>query len=162
MRSSSAILINEKGSVIILAMMILVILTLLGIAGTHTSMTEVQISSNQRFHKMAFAAAESGWQVAVNWLDTREPLVTVDCGMDTTGGGVALSAGKFAAPDHISVGGVNYYTATSEFGGVQFVPGYSTEFMRHIYAVSSTGTGPREAQSRLEITAGKIGYVGGY
>jgi hypothetical protein len=55
---------NERGSVIIMAMMLLAALTIIGIAGVNTSTTEVQISTNALIYNAAFYAADSGPQVA--------------------------------------------------------------------------------------------------
>ena len=48
---------NEKGSIIVLAMVLLMLLTLLGIAATTTSSIEVQIAGNEMRHKLAFYSA---------------------------------------------------------------------------------------------------------
>ena len=45
---------NEKGSVTVLAVVMLALLTLLGIAATTTSSIEVQIAGNDLRHKLAF------------------------------------------------------------------------------------------------------------
>lgn len=50
---------NEKGSVTVLAVILLMLLTLLGMAATTTSSIEVQIAGNEMRYKQAFYAAES-------------------------------------------------------------------------------------------------------
>jgi hypothetical protein len=50
---------NEKGSVIILAVIFLFLLTLLGMAAISTSSIETQIAGNELRYKQAFYAAES-------------------------------------------------------------------------------------------------------
>jgi len=50
---------NEKGSVTVLAVILLGLLTLLGMAALSTSSIETQIAGNELRHKMAFYAAES-------------------------------------------------------------------------------------------------------
>jgi Tfp pilus assembly protein PilX len=50
---------NEKGSVTVLAVILLMLLTLLGMAATTTSSIEVQIAGNELRYKQAFYAAES-------------------------------------------------------------------------------------------------------
>jgi len=52
------ILENEKGSVIVLAMVLLMLLTLLGIAATTTSSIEVQIAGNEHRYKRDLYLAE--------------------------------------------------------------------------------------------------------
>lgn len=55
---------NEKGFVLITALMILCLLTLIGIVSIKTSITEQQISTNTLIHHMEFYGAESGAIVA--------------------------------------------------------------------------------------------------
>ena len=56
---------NEKGSVTVLAVVLLMLLTLLGIAATTTSSIEVRIAGNELRHKLAFYSAEAakGWVI---------------------------------------------------------------------------------------------------
>jgi hypothetical protein len=55
------ILINEEGSIaIIAALLILAVLTLLGVTATNTTTVELAIAANHQFHKIAFYNADSG------------------------------------------------------------------------------------------------------
>jgi Tfp pilus assembly protein PilX len=54
---------NERGSVLVIALMVLVLLTIIGIAATTTTTTHIQIAGNQKIHDMAFYAAEAGIEV---------------------------------------------------------------------------------------------------
>ena len=54
---------NERGSVIVVALMVLVLLTIIGIAANNVSRTEQMISTNHLIHTMEFYGAESGWPV---------------------------------------------------------------------------------------------------
>ena len=85
MKKKTAILKNDKGSVIIAALLILVLLTIMGISSISTSNIELGITNNSQLHKMAFYTAESGWRVMANWLDDRYPLPTVSLGSDDSG-----------------------------------------------------------------------------
>ncbi len=51
---------SEDGSVIVIVLIILVVLTLIGISATNTSVVELQIASNDHFHKIAFYNADAG------------------------------------------------------------------------------------------------------
>lgn len=51
---------DEQGSVLIVALLILVLLTVIGISATTTTNIETQISGNDKFHKIAFYNADSG------------------------------------------------------------------------------------------------------
>jgi hypothetical protein len=50
---------NEKGSITVLAVVLLMLLTLLGIAVTTTSSIEVQIAGNELRHNLAFYSADA-------------------------------------------------------------------------------------------------------
>ena len=55
---------NQKGFVLIVSMMMLLVLMVIGIAATNTTNIELQISGNDKASKMAFYAAESGLDFA--------------------------------------------------------------------------------------------------
>ena len=73
---------NEKGSVIVAAMLILVLLTIIGISATSISNSELNITANTQLHKMSFFVAESGWHVMTDWLDDQYPLPTQNLASD--------------------------------------------------------------------------------
>jgi Tfp pilus assembly protein PilX len=62
---------DERGSVMVLALIILVLLTLIGISATTTSELETRISRNERDFVQEFYVADSGWQEAIEWVNTR-------------------------------------------------------------------------------------------
>lgn len=154
---------NDRGSALVVALLILVLLTLMGISATTTSTIEVQMAGNEKFHEMAFYAAESGWQEALNWLDRQYPGITEQVGWDASPG--TFSTGdKYDAPDYISLADDNntgYYIKV-DFTGTTPVSGYGTEFRRFNYRVNSLGMGPGNARSELSVTAGKVFDTGGY
>ncbi len=82
MRDIDYTIANDRGSALVVALLVLVLLTLMGISATTTSTIEVQMAGNEKFHDMAFYAAESGWQTSLNWLDRQFPGVTQNLGWD--------------------------------------------------------------------------------
>jgi len=64
----SNILRNEKGFALIIALLILLVLTLIGISAISTSTFETSISGNERVGTDAFYAAEAGIQIGLNQL----------------------------------------------------------------------------------------------
>jgi len=60
MQKITSIINNQQGSVIIMAVIVLALLTIIGIAATNTSTTEVQVSTNAVLHNIAFYTADSG------------------------------------------------------------------------------------------------------
>jgi len=60
MKKSISIINNEKGSLILIVVLILISVTLIGIFALNTTTVETQIAANDKFHKMAFYNADSG------------------------------------------------------------------------------------------------------
>jgi len=60
MQKITSITNNQQGSVIVMAVIILALLSIIGIAATNTSTTEVQVSTNAVLHNVAFYTADSG------------------------------------------------------------------------------------------------------
>ena len=60
MQKITSITNNQQGSVIIMAVIVLALLTVIGISATNTSTTEVQVSTNAVLHNIAFYTADSG------------------------------------------------------------------------------------------------------
>lgn len=51
---------KNTGSITVVALLILVVLTIIGVGATTTSDIELQIAGNQKFHLIAFESADSG------------------------------------------------------------------------------------------------------
>ncbi|MBW1819081.1 MAG: hypothetical protein JRJ60_18230 [Deltaproteobacteria bacterium] len=60
---------SEKGSVLVISMLVLVLLTLVGIAATTTTTIEINIAGNERFHAVAFYEADAGVELAQELLE---------------------------------------------------------------------------------------------
>lgn len=155
---------NEKGSALMLALLILVLLTLMGISATTTSTVGIQMAGSEKFYDLAFYSAESGWQRALNWLDDQYPGVTQNLLWDGTTFTPVAGSFEQAAPVGIPLANDNHtqYLVKVEFAGTASVAGYGTNFRRFNYRVNSVGLGPGEARSEIEVTAGKVFDMGGY
>mgnify|MGYP000045953255 CR=1 FL=1 len=62
---------NQRGSVIVAALMMLALLTIIGFAATNMSTTELNISTNALLYERAFFTAEAGLQRAKESLRTQ-------------------------------------------------------------------------------------------
>jgi hypothetical protein len=60
---------NEKGSTLLISVLILILLTIIGIAATNTSTIEILISGNDKVHKMAFHEADGGTEVGIELVE---------------------------------------------------------------------------------------------
>ena len=60
---------NNQGSALVVALLMLVVLTLLGIAATSTSTVELQISGNDKLYKTSFYAADAATEMTGELLE---------------------------------------------------------------------------------------------
>jgi len=65
MMKTLLILRDQPGVALVIALLMIVVLTLIGLASTHTSIYDIKLSGNKRGSTSAFYAAESGVQVVV-------------------------------------------------------------------------------------------------
>jgi type IV pilus assembly protein PilX len=78
------ILINEKGVALIIALLMLLILTLIGISAISTTTFENSISGNERVGTDAFYASEAGIQIGLNQLPDTKPIPVTTIGTDSS------------------------------------------------------------------------------
>lgn len=60
---------NEQGTVLILALLMLVMLTVIGISASTISSIELQVAGNEKFYKVAFFAADGGTEAGAELLE---------------------------------------------------------------------------------------------
>ena len=60
---------NERGSALVVALLMLVILTLIGISASTTTTFELQISGNDKLYKMAFYQADGGTEAGAELIE---------------------------------------------------------------------------------------------
>ena len=63
MHRKSHIIRDERGSVLVIALLVLGFLTIIGILATRTSNTDIQIANNERINNIIFYAADAGIEV---------------------------------------------------------------------------------------------------
>jgi type IV pilus assembly protein PilX len=106
---------SEQGSALVITMLLLVVLTIIGVAATHTSYIEILTASASKRRQAAFYAAEAGMEHAVKLLYRRFAEANsvapnadwdfmLDGSQDKPGGGGKLAAATEWRP----TGGVPY------------------------------------------------------
>jgi len=156
-----SILKSEKGTVLIVAILVLCILTLIGISATTTTTIDLQIAANERDYSREFYVADSVWKQAANWLDV---LAFAPPNINSSGdivrnygdGGQDQTNSSFPAgtEDNIIDGIPSWYRATYITNTV--APGSGAEYRRFFY--SSTANANRSQE--IEVTLSKIFKVG--
>lgn len=104
------ILINNKGVALVIALLMLLVLTIIGIASVSTTIFEANIAGNERVGVDAFYTSEAGSQVGVSKLPDSTPIAKTKLQDDSYywGGGPAdegsprgaKSLGMFMAPGY--------------------------------------------------------------
>lgn len=175
---------KQDGSVMLVALFILVVLTLLGILATTTTETELQIAGNDKFHKIAFQNADSGVYSTPKVISA-----AFDAGAEPTLSQVTYlgTSGTFyreimgfdphdAASDlRYILGGHNVDVDVNRVG-TEIIPGGSAEFASGaegigsgsaggvgvLYDMDSLGAGPVAALSNVGAVYRKVvGTAGG-
>ena len=146
---------NEVGSMMVVALLILAVLTTIGIAGITGSKTEQQIAASEQIHKMAFYAAEAGrYYVVQNAGLYHENNVTVGESLSFPDPADASAAFDLSALQSFS-GTVAYVGAALPPRGSGYEVGV---YQSHRYRVTSNGRGPRASASRVEAGFYRIGF----
>jgi len=132
---------REEGSVMVIALMLLVILTLIGIMATRTSTTDIQIAGNQIPYKQNFFIGEGGLnREAAEVGRGNYPVLQIN-----TTGQLADETGQangnpLPAPRPHVVAGTAYTFTLDYLGYFLPPPGYSViHFSRYDYDIDVTG-----------------------
>ena len=85
-REEKSMLNNERGVALVVAVLIMITATFLGVAAVMTSDIEIRISGNQRCSEKAFYAADSGVDRGLAWLLSLGPTPPDKSSLPTMGG----------------------------------------------------------------------------
>ena len=145
---------NEDGSVMVVAILILALLTIIGIAAMSTTNVELKISGNEKSYKMALYAAEAAR-------------------------GYVVKTPELYGPDNMTLGeGLNFpdndpsvvveLSPKQSFGGKVEYIGFSAPprgsgsqvgtFKAYKYKMECKGYGPAKAESQVEAGFYRMGF----
>ena len=150
---------NENGSVLLISVVILMLLTVLGIAATTTSTIEIQIAGNDKINKMVFFAADSGISyVAANTVlydssntTLKDPPVSFPVAADADADGNYL----LDPLNQLKFNGEVTYTGKKQMPAGS---GYSAQVVFAInYEVESNATGPNNGARTVNAGFYRIG-----
>lgn len=161
---------NENGFTMIITLMILLLLTVIGVAAMNTSVLETMISSADLKKRIAFNAAEAGIDHASGMIKSRLPnnltsgsLLPLSGALDGTWAGTASTASTncsgsqwtacFNAGDHLLTNQPieNGYSYTVSARNNNDGGGATTDTDGFVY-VSSLGVGPFNSRAAIEIS----------
>jgi Tfp pilus assembly protein PilX len=146
---------NHRGSMMVVVIMILALLTVFGTMAITTSNTELETASSEQIYKMAFFAAETGITYVEQNPDLyHEENITVNNSLsfpDTADNTVKHNLGSRQS-----------FNGTVGYLGSSPVPrgsGYETgTYTAHNYRIISDGFGPRNSEIQVEAGFYRIGF----
>jgi len=146
---------NEKGSVTVLAVVLLMLLTILGIAVTTTSSIEVQIAGNELRHKLAFYSAEA----AKGWVIWNPDLygsqnITAGAPLNFPNNADSLQTQTLNSNQSFN-GSVEYGSPVGPHRGSGYEAG---EYQAHRYIMTCNGYSSQNTNKQIEIGFYRIGF----
>lgn len=143
---------NEQGSVMLVALVVMVLLSLLGVAFLTLSNTESFVASNTLWSEGAFYAAEAGVQAGIDQLSPNVTAATQAVPVTTIGTNYQYRSGRRTdtTPQPIQF----LRSGTSPGYSIEAGTGYNPSgYVFYVFQINSTGNGPRNALREIEVQA---------
>jgi hypothetical protein len=141
---------DQKGAVLIIAVVMLLILSIIGIYAVGSSTIEIKISGQKKFYDAAFNAADAG----IDYVRADNPFGTID------------SANPSDPFDSSSCTDINFSGTVSYLGNSPPPTGSGTGqrvgFQAHYHLIDSTGTDAPVALSNARVNLQAEGYRIGF
>lgn len=125
---------NEEGFILVAALMIMLILTIMGIAMNNNTTTEIQVAANDRLHKQTFYEADGGTEFAAEVLEQNIACVNFSSG--GVGSAVLNAAGDITLDGNIAVGSGSlqlWQNVIGTYSGLAGNPPYPSDALRDMW-----------------------------
>lgn len=154
---------NEKGSVMVLAVIMLVLLTLLDISALTSSSIDTQVAGNELRHKRAFYAAESATAYVTRSPDLYGPdNITTDTPHYFPNNTVPYVGITSGLPTALSINATQSFNGEVEYDSPLLPPrgsGYSVgKFKAHQYQMVCNGYSSNETTKNIVVGFYRIGF----
>ena len=140
---------NERGVVLVIAVLAMITVTILGIATMMTSDIEVRMSGNQRCMDAALYAADGGIDRGLSWLVGSGVTKPDDSRLPTMGEETTDTPDPEENPNVSS----QYYIGDLHHSRNPPRGWDVTKFRRYYYQIYSQGSGPDESSAEVEVIA---------
>ena len=161
---------NEEGFILVVTMMIMVILTVIGIAMTRNTSTELQIAGNDKVHKQTFYEADGGTEFASEIIEQNIACLK----FEANGGGSVTQTDSDGNNDlvldsNIAIESGSFTLWQNGIGKWSSLPDYPSDANRDMWFPPDYNAGEPHTNSAVEalvdITAGSsiishAGYIG--
>ncbi|MGD8513533.1 MAG: pilus assembly PilX N-terminal domain-containing protein [Deltaproteobacteria bacterium] len=157
MKKMLSMLNNEQGSVLIVSLLTLALLTLIGVAATTTTTSDMHVAGNEKSYKLAFYAAEAarGYVAASPALYGPNNITVGGNLYFPNNGDPSEEYSLGTSPSQSFHGDVEYIGATPPPRGSGFQVG---KFKAHRYAMTISGHAILDAESEIEAGFYRIGF----
>ena len=167
MISPTLIIKNNRGSAIIVALLLLVTLTIIGFTATNTSVFESTIVGNEHRYQIDFYVADSGWKEGAMWLDNgagppasvnpNADNIVKNYGFNTPAANPAPTDLSTLTPDNTTLSqyGVPYWHQV-QYVADSIVAGSGPDFREFFYDTRSNANQTQQ----IDVRASKIFRVG--
>jgi hypothetical protein len=143
---------EEKGSVMLVALFVMVVLSLLGVAFLSLSNTEGFVAFNALWSEGAFYAAESGIQRGIDQISPNVTNAIQAIPETAVGQSYEYRSGRRNDDTPQPLEFIRSRTAAGY--SVELGTGYNPAgYSFYIYQMNVTGTGPRNAEREIEVQA---------
>jgi len=135
---------NEKGVALVIALIMLIILTFIGISAISSSVFEAKLSGNERWGSVAFYAASAGVEVGISRLPE-----------------IAAYSGNVGSDENYRSGTLTATSAQPQKNlGLTFKPGFDPTFEFKRFQINATGES-FGARKEIEVQVLLGPYPGG-
>ncbi len=110
---------QQRGTVLVISLVILLIMTLVGIASMQTTVLEEKMTGNLRDQNMAFQAGEAGLREALDWLEEKAKSASGFPAAKSDGSNLIYSecsvnaSGSFSCSDGTTVPSISWMASSS-------------------------------------------------
>lgn len=126
---------RQRGAALVIGLILLLVLTLLAVAGMNTASSELIMAGNEQYRQNAFRAADIGIEQALTSLAS----------IPQTGAAQVEPSVSVADSDT----GDTYATSTRYMGEDKDIPGFSAgKYVGYHYEITSTGASARNANAQ--------------
>ena len=121
---------NEEGYVLVTALIMLLLLTMIGLAANLTTTTELQIAGNDKVHKQTFYDADGGTEFAAEVLEQNIACVNFS---SAGAGSTDISGGDIALDGNIAVSSGSMQMWQNAIGHWSSSPPYPSDTARDLW-----------------------------
>lgn len=142
---------SQRGAILIVSLLLLLVLSLIGVTAVQTTALEEKMAGNMRNQNLAFQAAEAALRAGENWLAQQSGCDTNPCEqvwqLNALNGGDFLDSNWWETTSDVQI----YDNAT--LTGIKTAPQYFVEYHSFIPDSLNVGNGPRKGGDIYRITA---------